>query len=165
MSRGNGNNNGSMKTVWLVLGLAALGTGMGAAIASLLVSYRPSSADIAINETALNPVTPVSNDSQAFCQYNALDSVTASLYQVRAINAIANDPLPALSSLSSTINADLIASFNPAPFPQISDRARTAKIPIIMYHDISATKDVSWDVTPEELERHFQALQEGGYNG
>ena len=89
--------------------------------------------------------------------------MTASLYQVIAINAIANDPLPALSSLSSTINADLIASFTPATFPQISDRARAAKIPIIMYHDITATKDVSWDVTPDELERHFQALQEGGY--
>ena len=163
MSRGNGKNSGGMNTIWLVLGLAALGTGMGAAIASRLVTYRPSSADIAANEAALNPAAPVSSDSQAFCQYNALDSVTASLYQVRAINAIANDPLPALSSLSSTINADLIASFTPAPFPQISDRARTAKIPIIMYHDITATKDVSWDVTPEELERHFQALQEGGY--
>jgi biofilm PGA synthesis lipoprotein PgaB len=163
MSRGNGKNSGGMNTIWLVLGLAALGTGMGAAIASRLVTYRPSSADIAANEAALNPATPVSNDSQAFCQYNALESVTASLYQVRAINAIANDPLPALSSLSSTINADLVASFTPATFPQISDRARTAKIPIIMYHDITATKDVSWDVTPEELERHFQALQEGGY--
>jgi len=163
MSRGKGNNSGSMNTIWLVLGLAALGTGMGAAIASRLVTYRPSSADIAANETTLNPATPASNDSRAFCQYNALESVTASLYQVRAINAIANDPLPALSSLSSTINADLVASFNPAPFPQISDRARNAKIPIIMYHDITATKDVSWDVTPEELEKHFQALQEGGY--
>lgn len=163
MSRGNGNNSGSMNTIWLVLGLAALGTGMGAAIASRLVTYRPSSADISTNEIALNPATPVSNDSRAFCQYNALESVTASLYQVRAINAIANDPLPALSTLSSTINADLVASFTPAPFPQISDRARAAKIPIIMYHDIAATKDVSWDVTPEELERHFQALQEGGY--
>ncbi|WP_258040631.1 polysaccharide deacetylase family protein [Pseudanabaena sp. BC1403] len=154
-----------MNTIWLVLGLAALGTGMGAAIASRLVS-RTSSTEIATatNESALNPANPVaSNESRAFCQYNALESVTASLYQVRSINAIANDPLPVLSSLSSSINADLIASFTPAPFPQISDRARTAKIPIIMYHDITAVKDVDWDVTPEDLEKHFQTLQEGGY--
>jgi len=32
-----------------------------------------------------------------------------------------------------------------------------------MYHDITAVKDVDWDVTPEELEKHFQKLQEGGY--
>ena len=165
MSRGNGKNSSSMNTIWIVLGLAALGTGMGAAIATKLVN-RTSSTEIATatNESALNPANPVaSNDSQAFCQYNALESVTASLYQVRSINAIANDPLPVLSSLSSSINADLIASFTPAPFPTISDRARGAKIPIIMYHDITAVKDVDWDVTPEELEKHFQILQEGGY--
>ncbi len=165
MSRGNGKNSSSMNTIWIVLGLAALGTGMGAAIATRLVT-RTSSTEIATatNESALNPANPVSsNDSRAFCQYNALESVTASLYQVRSINAIANDPLPVLSSLSSSINAELIASFTPATFPTISDRARAAKIPIIMYHDITAVKDVDWDVTPEDLEKHFQMLQEGGY--
>ncbi len=157
-----------MSTIWIVIALAALGTGMGAAIASRLVTYRPSSADITTNPPSLGSTNVATNNlatvgSQSFCQYNALDSVTASLYQIRAINAIANDPLPALSTLSSAINADLIASFTPATFPQISDRARASKIPIIMYHDITATKDVDWDVTPDELEKHFQTLQEGGY--
>ncbi len=167
-----------MNTIWIVIALAALGSGMGAAIASRLVTYRSSSANLAANEATeatLNTSTvsslnvnssvnsSVNSGSSSFCQYNALDSVTASLYQVRSINAIANDPLPILSNLSSTVNADLLASFTPAPFPQISDRARAAKIPIIMYHDITAIKDVDWDVTPEELEKHFQTLQEGGY--
>ncbi len=148
--------------IWIVLALAALGTGMGAAIASRLFTYRVSSTTL----DRSNPDTPTNNISRSpsFCQYNALDSVTASLYQVRAINAIANDPLPSLSNLSNTINGDLLASFTPAPFPQISDRARGAKIPIIMYHDITAVKDVDWDVTPEDLEKHFQDLQDGGYN-
>jgi peptidoglycan/xylan/chitin deacetylase (PgdA/CDA1 family) len=169
MSRGKGKKSGNMNTIWLVIALAALGTGMGAAIASRLVTYRPSSADLATNEaisnSSLNSANAVGNTggTQSFCQYNALDSVTASLYQVRSINAIASDPLPMLSTLSSTINADLMASFTPATFPQISDRARGAKIPIIMYHDITAIKDVDWDVTPEDLEKHFQMLQEGGY--
>lgn len=155
-----------MNTIWLVLALAVCGTGMGAAIASRFVGYRPSAANLAANESTLPParLTTVANSgSQSFCQYNALDSVTASLYQIRAINAIANDPLPVISTLNSAINADFIASFTPATFPLISDRARAAKIPIIMYHDITATKDVDWDVTPEELEKHFQMLQEGGY--
>ncbi len=165
MSRGNGKNSSSMNTIWIVLGLAALGTGLGAAIATRFVVRTPSTEiATATNESALNPASPVTtNDSRAFCQYNALESVTASLYQVRSINAIANDPLPVLSSLSSSINAEMIASFTPAPFPQISDRARAAKIPIIMYHDITSVKDVDWDVTPEDLEKHFQMLQEGGY--
>lgn len=153
-----------MTTIYIVLALAALGTGMGAAIASRFVGYRGSSGDSVASEANLSPAaSPVTNGSPSFCQYNALDSITASLYQVRSINAIANDPLSTLSSLSGSLNADLIASFTPAPFPQISDRARTAKIPIIMYHDITPTKDVSWDVTPEDLEKHFQALQDGGY--
>jgi peptidoglycan/xylan/chitin deacetylase (PgdA/CDA1 family) len=156
---------------------------MGAAIASRFVTYRPSSVNLASETPANNSVnspqnspiansdapnlataTPVrTNAASSFCQYNALDSITATLYQVRAINAIANDPLPTISTLSGVLNADLMASFTPAPFPQISDRAKAAKIPIIMYHDITAVKDVDWDVTPEELEKHFQTLQEGGY--
>ncbi|PZO40000.1 MAG: polysaccharide deacetylase [Pseudanabaena frigida] len=168
MSRGNGKNSSSMNTIWIVLALAALGTGMGAALASRLVSYRSSTSPVTFEatKTSVNSTTDnlaSANSSRSFCQYNALDSVTASLYQVRSINAIANDPLPILSNLSSSLNSDLIASFTPAPFPQISDRARTAKIPIIMYHDITAVKDVSWDVTPEDLDKHFQALQDGGY--
>jgi peptidoglycan/xylan/chitin deacetylase (PgdA/CDA1 family) len=191
MSRGNGNKSGNMKTIWLALALVVFGTSMGAAIASRFVTYRPSPVNLAsetpennsisnsasttdnnsqnnrvANSDAPNPViaSPVgSNGANSFCQYNALDSITATLYQVRAINAIANDPLPTISTLSGVLNADLIASFTPAPFPQISDRAKAAKIPIIMYHDITAVKDVDWDVTPEELEKHFQTLQEGGY--
>ena len=187
MSRGNGNKSGNMKTIWLALALVVFGTSMGAAIASRFVTYRPSSVNLAsetpannsVNTTENNPqnnsvansdtpnlaiANPVgTNAARSFCQYNALDSITATLYQVRAINAIANDPLPTISTLSGVLNADLMASFTPAPFPQISDRAKAAKIPIIMYHDITAVKDVDWDVTPEELEKHFQTLQEGGY--
>ncbi|PZU98393.1 MAG: polysaccharide deacetylase [Pseudanabaena sp.] len=168
MSRGQGKN--SVATMaWVVLGLAVLGGGLGALIASRLVTYRPTPEVIAANQEisqAENPLLTPSSTSAAgksFCQYNALDSVTESLYQIRSLNAIANDPLPTLSGLSSTVNADFIASLTPADFPKISDRARSAKIPIIMYHDITESKDVSWDVTPEELERHFQALQDGGY--
>jgi peptidoglycan/xylan/chitin deacetylase (PgdA/CDA1 family) len=172
-----------MKTIWLALALVVFGTSMGAAIASRFVTYRPSSVNLASETPANNSVNSPQNNSiansdapnlaiatpvgtnavRAFCQFNALDSITATLYQVRAINAIANDPLPAISTLSTVFNTDLMASFTPAPFPQISDRAKAAKIPIIMYHDITAVKDVDWDVTPEELEKHFQTLQEGGY--
>ncbi|NUN65639.1 polysaccharide deacetylase family protein [Pseudanabaena biceps] len=174
MSRGNGKSINT-NLLLVILGLVTLGTGLGAFVASRLVAYRPSAnttAEInAANDNILKPAGSSEsstalvrdNTNKSFCQYNALNSVTASLYQIREINAIANDPLPALSSLSSVINADLLASFTPAPFPKISDRARLAKIPIIMYHDITSTKDVSWDVTTEELARHFQALQDGGY--
>ncbi|HTL89313.1 MAG TPA: polysaccharide deacetylase family protein [Leptolyngbya sp.] len=49
-----------------------------------------------------------------------------------------------------------------APFPQINARARLAKVPIMMYHDIIAKKEVFFDVTPEDLEAHFQLIQKNG---
>ena len=49
-----------------------------------------------------------------------------------------------------------------APSPQINARARLAKVPVMMYHDIIAQKQVFFDVTPEELEAQFQLIQKNG---
>jgi len=49
-----------------------------------------------------------------------------------------------------------------APFGQIHEQARLASVPIIMYHDIVAKKEVFFDVTPEEVEAHFQRIKEEG---
>jgi len=49
-----------------------------------------------------------------------------------------------------------------APFPQISASARKLDVPIIMYHDVRPIKDVSWDITPKHLEKHFKTIQEKG---
>ena len=49
-----------------------------------------------------------------------------------------------------------------APFPQINAQARLASVPILMYHDIVAKKEVFFDVTPEELEAHFQRIKAEG---
>lgn len=49
-----------------------------------------------------------------------------------------------------------------APWPEIHPRAQDAKVPILMYHDILPEKEVFFDVTPAELEAHFQFLQEIG---
>ncbi|MBW4443055.1 MAG: polysaccharide deacetylase family protein [Plectolyngbya sp. WJT66-NPBG17] len=54
------------------------------------------------------------------------------------------------------------AEFAEAPFPQINPRARLAKVPIMMYHDIVAQKEVFFDVTPEEFEAHLQLIQKNG---
>lgn len=54
------------------------------------------------------------------------------------------------------------AEFAEAPFPQINARARLAKVPVMMYHDIIARKEVFFDVTPEEIEGHFKLIQKNG---
>lgn len=78
-----------MNVIWIVLALAALGTGMGAAIASRFVSYRTDFTIVEIPDTNLDNSVAKFRNLPSFCQYNALNSVTASLYQVRAINAFA----------------------------------------------------------------------------
>ncbi|MFM7789697.1 MAG: polysaccharide deacetylase, partial [Microcystis panniformis] len=43
-----------------------------------------------------------------------------------------------------------------APWPEIHPRAQGTKVPVLMYHDILPKKEVFFDVTPAELEAHFQ---------
>jgi poly-beta-1,6-N-acetyl-D-glucosamine N-deacetylase len=56
----------------------------------------------------------------------------------------------------------IYAYFHPTAWPSLHPRARLAKVPIIMYHDILPQKLVSWDVTPAELEQHFQQIKASG---
>lgn len=56
----------------------------------------------------------------------------------------------------------MMAYLTPSPWPDISARARLARVPVIMYHDILPKKEVFFDITPEEFEQHLQLLQESG---
>lgn len=56
----------------------------------------------------------------------------------------------------------LVAAASQRPFPEIHERARQANVPVIMYHDVLAEKQVFFDLTPEELEADFQFIQEQG---
>lgn len=47
-------------------------------------------------------------------------------------------------------------------WPQIHEQARLARVPIVMYHDILPEQLVSFDVTPAQLEAHFQSIVERG---
>ncbi len=137
------------------MALVAVGVGMGAGIAASLVSLRSK------NTPQVEPEI-VATSNVSICSFNTLTDVTNSLHKAKSIEAIALDPLPTLVSFANNLSSDLIATLNPAPWPQISDRARQARVPIIMYHDITAVKQVDWDVTPEELALHFQAIQDAG---
>ncbi len=50
----------------------------------------------------------------------------------------------------------------PSEWPQIHDRARLARVPVFMYHDILPEKEVFFDVTPAELRADFETLREQG---
>ncbi len=60
-----------------------------------------------------------------------------------------------LSDLSSQIEAYL----NVSPWPAVNERAKLARVPVMMYHDILPEKLVFFDVTPEEFEQHLQLIR------
>ncbi|OUC16717.1 MAG: polysaccharide deacetylase [Alkalinema sp. CACIAM 70d] len=66
----------------------------------------------------------------------------------------------ALNYLADQLIPNLGAMLNPKPFPEIHERARAARVPVMMYHDILPEKQVSFDVTPAEFEAHLQAIRD-----
>lgn len=145
-------------TVLAILGLVIAGMGLGAGFAFALVNLtrKPS---VAI--TPPNP--PVAVDASASaCQPDALTAVTYSLTNVGQFGAIAQDPLSTIANFGNVLKPDVLAALNPAPWPAISDRARAARVPVIMYHDITNEKKVSSDVTPNEFAQQMQAVHDAG---
>lgn len=72
------------------------------------------------------------------------------------------EPSWSVKTLVETAGPLVSAFLNQTSWPSINERAKLARIPILMYHDILPKKEVSWDVTPEELEEHFQLLKSEG---
>lgn len=54
------------------------------------------------------------------------------------------------------------AYLQPAPWPQIHQQARQAKVPVMMYHDVLPEKEVPWDNTPQEIAEHFRLIKAQG---
>ncbi len=59
-------------------------------------------------------------------------------------------------------NRTLAARLEPVVWPQIHERSRLAKVPIVMYHNILPEKEVYFDITIEDLEDDFRQIQEQG---
>ncbi len=67
-----------------------------------------------------------------------------------------------VQNLVETLGPYVFAYLNRSPWPNINERAKLARVPILMYHDILPQKKVFFDVTPDELAQHFQFLKEQG---
>lgn len=150
--------------LWISLALAAAVLGVGGAIASrVLLRSRSLAAPPSVERPATVTADPAAMlTSASLCDFNALDRITDSLRQVRTVNALGHDPLTVVASARSWLTPELLATLSPAPFPRISDRARKSAVPVIMYHDITPVKDVSWDVTPDEFQQHLNLIREQG---
>lgn len=67
-----------------------------------------------------------------------------------------------VDKLIGDIGPQLLAYVTPSPWPSIQERARLAKVPVMMYHDILPQKEVFFDVTYQEFEEHLQLIQNSG---
>jgi peptidoglycan/xylan/chitin deacetylase (PgdA/CDA1 family) len=65
--------------------------------------------------------------------------------------------------LSLRLGPQLATYFNASPYPNLNERAKLARVPILMYHDILPKKQVFFDVTPQEFEQHLQFIQQQGF--
>ena len=74
-----------------------------------------------------------------------------------------NGPMvPALHGVQVGVHPDLVQRLGAAPWPEIHEAARTARVPVLMYHDVLEAKEVFFDVTVEELQEHFARIEEEG---
>lgn len=69
---------------------------------------------------------------------------------------------PVFYTLQDTVDPNLVNKFKAAPWPEIHEAARLARVPVLMYHDILEEKEVFFDVTVEEFEEHLARIEEEG---
>ena len=74
----------------------------------------------------------------------------------------ATNPQMKFGKAIGALGPQLLATAAPAAWPDIHERAQMARVPLIMYHDILAEKQVFFDITPEELEADFQLIRDNG---
>ncbi|MGF1521623.1 MAG: polysaccharide deacetylase family protein [Leptolyngbyaceae cyanobacterium] len=68
--------------------------------------------------------------------------------------------VPALQKVQIGVSPDLIQPLAAAPWPELHEASLTARVPVLMYHDVLEEKEVFFDVTVEELEEHFARIEE-----
>ncbi len=82
--------------------------------------------------------------------------------QLVQFTSLVAQPEKGIGSLIQLLGKHLAAYMTPSSWPDINEKARSAKVPVLMYHDILPKKEVFFDVTVLELEQHFQYIQQNG---
>jgi peptidoglycan/xylan/chitin deacetylase (PgdA/CDA1 family) len=114
----------------------------------------PSTDSLPTPSTSLNPSCPQPISYPA--------ELTSFANQMLQVASWTEEPTKFLEVLSQKLGPQLAAYFSPSPWPEINERAKLARVPTIMYHDILPKKQVFFDVTPQEFEQHLQLIQKQG---
>ena len=140
--------NKFFKLILLFGGILAIGSSLFA------LSFYSKSENIE-NSSALIKTKPIALNLEQFCQQ----------YQTtgRNLQPWNQESLSQEEILVKTqAYPNLPFSLDAVPSPNIKDKARKAKVPIVMYHDILPKKEVFFDVTPEELKADFELIKSKG---
>ncbi|MBD2021618.1 polysaccharide deacetylase family protein, partial [Leptolyngbya sp. FACHB-36] len=108
-----------------------------------------------------DPSLPVQPECSAVSSARSSDVTQFVSSLSRTANWV-EQPAVGVGALLSSVAPQVLAYLNPSPFPQINAQARQAKVPVMMYHDILPEKQVFFDVTPEEFERHLEMIRQKG---
>jgi poly-beta-1,6-N-acetyl-D-glucosamine N-deacetylase len=92
---------------------------------------------------------------------NTDQSATLALSLAKAASWV-ETPALGIDELVSYFASNVQAYFAPSSWPSLNTKARQARVPVIMYHDIVAEKKVFFDVTPQEFEAQLQNIQKKG---
>ena len=128
---------------------------------SLNDSPTTTSTDIS-TDVPVNPDAPTVNLDQQCRVLSPPLSVQTVTQTILQLVEWVEQPQSSIEPLVTTAAPQWMAQLNPSPWPEIHDRARLANVPVIMYHDILAEKDVFFDVTPEEFAAHLQLIRDHG---
>lgn len=77
----------------------------------------------------------------------------------RLLEPISNQVLSGSEILFKTKLDSKVLSLPAEPLPTIHPAAAFAKVPVMMYHDILPKKTVIYDLTPQELKKHFELIK------
>lgn len=91
----------------------------------------------------------------------------ACLSEASAAVPVSESPSPLISPQARLANveplmAKTVTQLSGLQWPQIHEQARLARVPIVMYHDVLAEQQVSFDLTPAQLEAHLQLIRDRG---
>jgi peptidoglycan/xylan/chitin deacetylase (PgdA/CDA1 family) len=124
-------------------------------------SVEPSSSPDSPTGQVTPPETPEVPPSTT-CQPQASAQGNSLTRLVSQTVSIAEEPAVGMTAFVGQFAPQVMAYLNASPLPEINPKARAAKVPVMMYHDIRPDKQVFFDRTPEEFERHLQLIKQKG---
>lgn len=77
----------------------------------------------------------------------------------RELKLVSNQRLNSSKILFRTAASDKVLSLPTAPLPTLHPASLKARVPVMMYHDILQEKKVIYDLTPQELRKHFELIK------